>query len=77
MEKNICGFNGFNGEISYAMTRSDVEFHIKSGEGFVPALTNQLKTVDGLTVGGMNRKHLHECLDEWIDNAIRAKESNG
>jgi PleD family two-component response regulator len=72
MDKEICGINGIAGELSYIATRSDSQFRVEAKEGFVSALTNPLKTVDG-TVGSHNRAHLHELLDEWIDNAIRER----
>lgn len=72
MDKEICGLNGFAGEISYVVTRSDNQFQVEAKEGFVPALTNPLQTMDG-TVGSHNRAHIHEKLDEWIDNAIKGQ----
>ena len=72
MDKEICGINGFAGEISYVTTRSDSQFRVEAKEDFVPALTNPLKTIEG-TVGSSNRSYLHELLDEWIDNYISAR----
>jgi len=70
MDKEICGISskGFH----YVATRDVDVFRVEAKEDFVSGLTNPLKTVDS-TVGGMHRAQLHELLDEWIDNAIRAR----
>ena len=77
MDKEIVGLNGVWGaervKEAYRVRRSDEEFIVTVGEDFVYALTNPLKTVDG-TVGSHNRAHIHEKLDEWIDNAIKGQE---
>jgi hypothetical protein len=73
MDKELCGISS-NGLI-YSIIRDDVVFTIKAGEDFVGGITNPLRTVgeDVSTVGGMNRKHIHDKLDEWINNALKEK----
>ena len=70
MDKEISGIS-FGGVI-YSLVRSDEEYKLKAGETFTKEMVNQLKTMDG-TIGDMHRKHLHEKLDEWIDNALKEK----
>jgi hypothetical protein len=70
MDKEISGIS-FGGVI-YSLVRSDEEYKLKAGETFTKEMVNQLKTLDG-TIGDMHRKHLHEKLDEWIDNALKEK----
>ncbi len=58
--------------VIYSATRRPDVFKIEVGDLFVQGVTDPLKTIDS-TVGGMHRKHLHELLDEWIDNALKEK----
>jgi hypothetical protein len=74
MDKEISGIS-FGGVI-YSLVRSDEEYKVKAGETFTKEMVNPLKTING-TIGDMHRKHLHEKLDEWIDNALtKAGENN-
>jgi hypothetical protein len=74
MDKEISGIS-FGGVI-YHLVRSDEEYKVEAGDSFTKEMVNQLKTVNG-TVGEMHRRHLHEKLDEWIDNALtKAGENN-
>lgn len=73
MDKELCCISSAG--LVYSVIRDDILFSVSKGEDFVGGLTNPLKTVDD-TVGGMNRKHMHQMLDEWIDNAMQEK-NNG
>lgn len=73
MDKNICGICADG--LVYEVIRVDDEYKITVGEAFAKEMVNPLRTVDS-TVGGMHRKHLHELLDEWIDNGLKEK-NNG
>jgi len=70
VDKSICGIcvDG----LVYEVLRVDDEYKITAGEAFTKEMANQLRTVDG-TVGEMHRKHLHELLDEWIDNGLKVE----
>ena len=70
MDEHIQGIS-YKGAI-YSSTRTDKEFNVAVRDCFAEGLTNPLKTVDG-TIGTMHRAHLHELLDEWIDNALKEK----
>ena len=68
MDKEVHGIS-YDGVIYHSL-RTDSEYKVTSEEAFSKEMVNPLKTIDG-TVGSMHRKHLHDLLDEWIDNAIK------
>lgn len=68
MDKDVCAIS-FNGLI-YSVTRSPYDCVVSVGDQFAKEMVNPLKTEHGST-GDMHRKHLHDLLDEWIDNGIK------
>jgi hypothetical protein len=49
-------------------TAKDNKFiRFDAGEAFKESLTNPLKVTHTATIGDMNRRRLHDKLDQWID----------
>jgi hypothetical protein len=59
------GPNGYAVQIETAKDNKYIKFD--AGEVFSRSLTDPLKVTYTATVGDMNRRHLHERLDQWID----------
>jgi hypothetical protein len=50
-----------------------ITFH--AGEALAYCLTNPLKVTYTATVGDMNRRHLHEKLDAWLDANLQQEKN--
>ena len=68
-------FNGYVNKTAFSTSTakdfSFIKFFV--GEGFKETLNNPLKIVDGRTFGQQQKDHLHEKLDEWINENLKDK----
>jgi len=64
---SATGPKGYAVEIETDKDR--ITFH--AGEALASSLTNPLKVTYTATVGDMNRRHLHEKLDAWLDANLK------
>ena len=73
MYNEDVGLSGFSknggGGLSFIVKTAKDNSYItfKTGEFFKKELLNPLKVDDGGTVGIMNRKYLHDKLEQWIN----------
>lgn len=56
--------------IACEVTRNESHCLYKAGRGLASCFDNDLMSEGGLTVGQVNRAHLHRLLDEWLDAQI-------
>ena len=66
---SVTGPKGNAVQIETAKDNKFIKFD--AGEAMASSLTNPLKVTYTATVGDMNRRHLHEKLDQWIDANLK------
>ena len=67
-EDSFTVINGGRSAITISIVKKSQTFWARKEENFNESITNNLKTVDGKTVGEKNREWLHERFDEFLDN---------
>jgi hypothetical protein len=56
--------------VSVSSLENGSALEFKAGDAIKHGLTDPLVTTNGMTVGQMNRKALHDALDAWLDQKI-------
>ena len=58
------------GGVTCTVSTSPTELKITVGEAFEEWITNKELTIEGLTVGQLNREYLHKKLEQFINSAL-------
>ena len=58
------------GSVTCTVSTSSTEFKVTIGEEFVGWITSKELTIEGLTVGQLNKAYLHEKLEQFINFAL-------
>lgn len=68
--KDIVWVNQQGAGMRVFMSLDSSTLSFQKGPGFEKQFSDPKLTVQGFTVGEMNRQHLHSLLDTWINDEI-------